>query len=65
MEVPIPWWYGAHLLLALVVAAAPVVAWRAGVPRPRVLHSVVICLNLTLPAVFFPLNEIWLHGPSR
>ncbi|MGW5681596.1 hypothetical protein [Nonomuraea sp. NPDC003754] len=63
---PIAWWYGAHLLLALVVASALVLAWRrTGVQRPRVLSFVVICLNLALLAFFFPLNQIWLSGPSR
>ncbi|MEU4328191.1 hypothetical protein [Nonomuraea dietziae] len=64
-EAPIAWWYGAHLLLAFVVAAALVLAWRrAGAQRPRALYFVVICLSLTLLAVLFPLNQIWLHGPS-
>lgn len=65
-ETPIPWWYGAHLLLALIVASALLVAWRrTGAQRPRILYFVAICLNLTLLAIFFPLNQIWLYGPSQ
>ncbi|MEV4244526.1 hypothetical protein AB0J63_14055 [Streptosporangium canum] len=45
--VPALWRYGAHLLLALAVAAAAVLGWRrAGGRRPRALYVVVICLGL-------------------
>ncbi|WP_156056289.1 hypothetical protein [Streptosporangium roseum] len=51
-EVPIPWWYGIHLLLALVTAAALVIVWRQTTTQwPKRGYFVMACLGLTLAAV--------------
>ncbi|MEU7991400.1 hypothetical protein AB0B56_41815 [Streptosporangium canum] len=54
-DVPIPWWYGMHLLLALVTAAALVIVWRQTTTRwPKRGYFVMACLGLTLAAVVSP-----------
>jgi hypothetical protein len=52
-ELPIPWWYGLHLLVALAVGAALVISSRREAARhPRTLPFVALSLGLTILAIF-------------
>ncbi|MBG0815532.1 hypothetical protein [Planomonospora sp. ID82291] len=52
-RVPIPLWYGLHLLLALAVGAALVLSSRReAARRPRTLPFTALSIGLTLLAVF-------------
>ncbi|OUC95254.1 hypothetical protein [Streptosporangium minutum] len=54
-DAPIPWWYGMHLLSALVTAATLVIAWRQTATRwPKRGYFVMACLGLTLASVVSP-----------
>ncbi|MBG0825187.1 hypothetical protein HS048_31335 [Planomonospora sp. ID91781] len=52
-RVPVPLWYGLHLLLALIVGAALVLSSRReAARRPRTIPFVALSVGLTLLAVF-------------
>lgn len=53
-KLPIPWWYGLHLLVAIPVGAALVIAsQREAAQDPRTLHFVGLSFGLTVLAIFF------------
>jgi quinol-cytochrome oxidoreductase complex cytochrome b subunit len=52
-KLPIPWWYGLHLLVALAVGAALVISSRREAARhPRTLPFVALSLGLTVLVIF-------------
>lgn len=53
------WWYAGHLVLAVAVAVV-LVRYR----RFSVRHLVPLCAGLLVLALLFPLNQIWLYGPT-